>query len=168
MPPPRKGRDHNRRDEKSIDPVEESIETILRLESMELRRRNWSDGLADSIAGFTGSIAFVILHLMWFSLWAAWNSRIITSAKPFDPYPFQLLVMIVSLEGVLLVTFVLIKQNRLTYLPDRRAHPDPQINLLAGREATHFSGYYNAWRTVCRCRMTSLKGSLPRIRRLRG
>jgi hypothetical protein len=103
---PRDRGDHKRRDEKSIDPVEGSIETILRLENMELRRRNWSDVLADTIAGFTGSIAFVILHLLWLSLWAAWNSRIITFATPFDPYPFHLLAMIVSLDGVLLVTFV--------------------------------------------------------------
>jgi uncharacterized membrane protein len=43
----------------------------------------------------------------------------------------------VSLEGVLLVTFVLIKQNRMTHLSDRRAHLDLQINLLAEREVTH-------------------------------
>jgi uncharacterized membrane protein len=134
---PTTGQDRQRQGEASTDPVEQSIETILRLENTELRRRSWSDVLADGIAGFTGSISFVILHLLWFGFWSAWNTGILTSARPFDPYPFQLLAMIVSLEGVLLVTFVLIKQNRMTHLSDRRAHLDLQINLLAEREATH-------------------------------
>jgi uncharacterized membrane protein len=134
---PTKRQDRQREGEAPTDAVEQSIETILRLENTELRRRSWTDVLADAIAGFTGSISFVILHLLWFSSWAAWNTGILTSAKPFDPYPFQLLAMIVSLEGVLLVTFVLIKQNRMTHLSDRRAHLDLQINLLAEREATH-------------------------------
>jgi uncharacterized membrane protein len=134
---PTTGQDRQRQGEASTDPVEQSIETILRLENTELRRRSWSDVLADCIAGFTGSISFVILHLLWFGFWSAWNTGILTSARPFDPYPFQLLAMIVSLEGVLLVTFVLIKQNRMTHLSDRRAHLDLQINLLAEREATH-------------------------------
>jgi uncharacterized membrane protein len=134
---PTKRQDRQRQGEAQTDAVEQSIETILRLENTELRRRSWTDVLADAIAGFTGSISFVILHLLWFSSWAAWNTGMLTSAKPFDPYPFQLLAMIVSLEGVLLVTFVLIKQNRMTHLSDRRAHLDLQINLLAEREATH-------------------------------
>jgi uncharacterized membrane protein len=134
---PTKRQDRQRQGDAPTDAVEQSIETILRLENTELRRRSWTDVLADAIAGFTGSISFVILHLLWFSSWAAWNTGILTSAKPFDPYPFQLLAMIVSLEGVLLVTFVLIKQNRMTHLSDRRAHLDLQINLLAEREATH-------------------------------
>ena len=119
------------------DPVTENIETILRLENEELHRRSWSDTLADAIADFTGSISFVVLHLAWFAAWAAWNTGLLQVGRPFDPFPFQLLAMIVSLEGVLLVTFVLIKQNRMAYLSDRRAHLDLQINLLAEREITH-------------------------------
>lgn len=95
-----RGQGHQREDA-PVDIVEQSIETILRLENTELQRRTWSDVLADGIAGFTGSISFVILHLLWFSSWAAWNTGLVGPAKPFDPYPFQLLAMIVSLEGVL-------------------------------------------------------------------
>ncbi len=54
----------------------------------------------------------------------------------FDPYPFQLLCMLVSLEGVLLSTFVLIKQNRMSLRADRRAHLDLQVNLLTEKEVT--------------------------------
>jgi uncharacterized membrane protein len=117
--------------------VAENIETILRLENAELQRRTWSDMVADAIAEFTGSMPFVVLHLAWFAAWATWNTALLPFGRPFDPFPFQLLAMIVSLEGVLLVTFVLIKQNRMAYLSDRRAHLDLQINLLTEREVTH-------------------------------
>jgi uncharacterized membrane protein len=64
------------------------------------------------------------------------NRGLIPFIPAFDPYPFQLLCMIVSMEGVLLATFVLIKQNRMGYLSDRRAHLNLQISLLAEREIT--------------------------------
>ena len=54
----------------------------------------------------------------------------------FDPYPFKLLCMIVSMEGVLLSTFVLIKQNRMGQRADRRNHLDLQVNLLTEQEVT--------------------------------
>jgi uncharacterized membrane protein len=120
-----------------FDPVAENIETVLRLEDAELQRRTWSDTLADAIAEFTGSMPFVVLHLVWFGAWAVWNSGLLPFGRPFDPFPYQLLAVIVSLEGVVLVTFVLIKQNRMAYLSDRRAHLDLQINLLSEREITH-------------------------------
>jgi uncharacterized membrane protein len=118
------------------DTVRENIETILRLEAAFLRRRTAADRLSDAIAAFTGTLWFVLLHLLWFGLWATVNLGLMPGLKAFDPYPFQLLCMIVSLEGVLMATFVLIKQNRMGYLSDRRAHVDLQINLLAEREVT--------------------------------
>lgn len=118
------------------DPVVENIEAILRMQSASLRSRRFADRLSDRIAGFTGTIWFVVLHLVWFGFWVLINTRVLRIIRPFDPYPFQLLAMIVSLEAVLLSTFVLIKQNRMGYLSDRRAHLDLQINLLAERKVT--------------------------------
>jgi uncharacterized membrane protein len=120
----------------AADAITRNIETIVRLEQAAQRRRTWADRLSDAIAGFTGTIWFVMLHLAWFGLWAGVNTGLIRVVPAFDPYPFQLLCMIVSLEGVLLATFVLIKQNRMGYLSDRREHLDLQINLLAEREVT--------------------------------
>jgi len=54
----------------------------------------------------------------------------------FDPYPFVLLSMVVSVEAIFLATFVLIKQNRMSQRADHRAHLDLQVNLLAEREMT--------------------------------
>ena len=120
----------------TADSVTENIEAILRMENAALRRRTRADRLADAIAGFAGTILFVLLHLFVFGVWALINLHCLP-IPAFDPYPFQLLCMLVSLESVLLSTFVLIKQNRMGYLSDRRSHLDLQINLLAEREVTH-------------------------------
>jgi uncharacterized membrane protein len=57
--------------------------------------------------------------------------------KPFDPFPFSLLTLIVSLEAIFLSTFVLISQNHASTIADKRADLDLQINLLAEHEVTH-------------------------------
>jgi uncharacterized membrane protein len=54
----------------------------------------------------------------------------------FDPFPFNLLTLVVSLEAIVLTGFVLMSQNRMTQLADRRTHLDLQVNLLAEQELT--------------------------------
>lgn len=113
-----------------------NIEAIVRLEENAARDRALRDRIADAIANFSGTITFVLLHLAWFLLWALINTGVIDFIPAFDPYPFQLLAMLVSLEAVLLSTFVLIKQNRMGARADRRSHLDLQINLLSEKEVT--------------------------------
>ena len=64
--------------------------------------------LADSITAFSGSMRFVALHVIWFGAWILLNLTVLD----FDPFPFGLLTMVVSLEAIFLSTFVLISQNR--------------------------------------------------------
>ncbi len=117
--------------------VLENTHAIIRMEERMNRRRSLTDRVADAIGTFAGTVAFVALHLAWFGAWAAFNvGWIPPGVTPFDPYPFQLLCMIVSLEGVLLSTFVMIKQNRMGLRSDRRNHLDLQINLLTEKEVT--------------------------------
>ena len=117
--------------------VVDNVQAIIRMEEDAARTRGLVDRAADAIAAFAGSVAFVALHLLWFGAWAAVNlGWIPLGMRPFDPYPFQLLLMIVSFEAVLLSTFVLIKQNRMSARSDRRNHLDLQINLLAEKEVT--------------------------------
>jgi uncharacterized membrane protein len=111
----------------------ENINAICALEEKELSKRNWTDRMSDAIANFVGSIPFVIVHVVIFLIWVFVN---LSGVWKFDPYPYALLCMIVSLEGVLLSTFVLIKQNRMSQRADQRAHLDLQINLLSEREIT--------------------------------
>jgi uncharacterized membrane protein len=72
------------------------------------RRERLALRLADSITTFAGSMGFVGLHLLWFGAWIVINLL----GPRFDPFPFGLLTMIVSLEAIFLSTFVLISQNR--------------------------------------------------------
>ncbi|WP_263385663.1 DUF1003 domain-containing protein [Granulicella arctica] len=94
------------------------------------------DRIADLIGGFSGSMTFVFLHMCWFLAWFLINTGVIPAVKQFDPYPFILLAMIVSVEGVLLSTFVLMKQNRMQKRIDLRDQLDLQINLLSEKEIT--------------------------------
>jgi uncharacterized membrane protein len=67
------------------------------------RSRNLQDRIADAITGFAGSMPFVYLHVVWFTLWIALGV---------EEFPFGFLTMLVSLEAIFLSTFVMISQNR--------------------------------------------------------
>jgi uncharacterized membrane protein len=99
------------------------------------RERAVQARLADAITSFSGSMLFVYLHIGWFGVWLLVNTGRI-GIPPFDPFPYGLLTMIVSLEAIFLSTFVLISQNRFSDESDRRAELDLQIGLLAEHELT--------------------------------
>src|SRR4051812_38792391 len=115
--------------------VERNINTLVEIREHMDRRKSAQDRIADWVTWFSGSMIFVYIHLAWFGVWLAINLGF-TGLKPFDPYPFNLLTMIVSLEAILLATFVLISQNRISEIADQRADLDLQINLLAEYEIT--------------------------------
>jgi uncharacterized membrane protein len=119
----------------STPTVRDNIQTIIHLEEEQSRERTRSDRIGDAIGTFAGTVTFVLLHLAWFAGWAVVNAGVMGLPR-FDPYPFPLLCMIVSMEGVLLSTFVLIKQNRMSIRADRRNHLDLQVNLLTEKEVT--------------------------------
>jgi uncharacterized membrane protein len=128
------------RDPASIDPERESpaasnVRTMLELERVTEQNRSSSDLISDRIAQFAGSLGFVLLHVGLFAGWGAWNHWGPTGWR-FDPYPFGLLTMFVSLEGVLIGTFVLIAQNRMSRRTERRNQLHLQIGLLTEQELT--------------------------------
>lgn len=114
----------------------ENIRTVAQLEESFRTKRTRFDHIADVIGSFAGSIPFVVLHLIWFLLWFLINTGRVSFIKPFDPYPCVFLALLLSGEAVLLSTFVLVKQNRMTTAADRRAHINLQIDMLAEKEAT--------------------------------
>lgn len=116
--------------------MESNIHSVADLERTFEQRRGTVDRIADAIGGFSGSMGFVALHVAWFTAWFLINTGLIPHVKKFDPYPFILLAMIVSVEGVLLSTFVLMKQNRMQQKTDIRDHLNLQIDLLAEKEVT--------------------------------
>jgi uncharacterized membrane protein len=80
-------------------------------------------------------MVFVYLSIVWFAAWILLNSGLIP-IRPFDPYPYGLLTMIVSLEAIFLSTFILISQNRMNEQAEHRADLDLHIDLLTEYELT--------------------------------
>ena len=112
-----------------------NIEAVAAMEQEFLAQRTVWDRISDAVAAFSGSIAFVLLHLAAFGLWFAINLGWLP-IHPFDPYPFVLRAMAVSCEAVILSTFVLMKQNRMSRRAEQRNQLHLQIALLTEREVT--------------------------------
>jgi uncharacterized membrane protein len=115
--------------------IERYIRTIVHMRLKAARERTPEQRLADTITSFSGRMAFVYMHIVWFSVWILLNSGLF-NIKPFDPFPYGLLTMIVSLEAIFLSTFVLISQNRMGELSEQRADLDLHIDLLTEYELT--------------------------------
>jgi uncharacterized membrane protein len=115
--------------------IEQNIHTIVDTRQAAADQRTREERLADSITAFSGRMYFVYFHIVWFGIWISINLGFF-GIQPFDPFPFGLLTMIVSLEAIFLATFVLISQNRLSAEADRRADLDLQIGLLTEHELT--------------------------------
>jgi len=116
--------------------LEENVQAIKRWERGILLSRSKSERISDWIACTAGSGPVLVLHVVWFGTWVALNVGMVRRIGPFDPFPFPLLTMTVSLEAIFLALFVLASQNRLARQTDKRSHLDLQVDLLAEREMT--------------------------------
>jgi uncharacterized membrane protein len=112
-----------------------NIDAIVRLEQESVRGRSLGERFSDSFTRVMGSMSFVVFHLLLFAVWFGVNLGW-TPLRPFDPFPFGILTLIVSAEGVLLAIFVLVSQNRMSRQANQRAHLNLQISLLAEQETT--------------------------------
>lgn len=115
--------------------IEHNIRTIIHLRTKANSDRSLQSRIADMITSFSGRMVFVYIHVVWFGLWILFNTGRFGIAI-FDPYPYGLLTMVVSLEAIFLSTFVLISQNRLGEETERRADLALHIGLLTEHELT--------------------------------
>ncbi len=115
------------------DPVARNIEEIAAIERQAQHSRSRIDRFTAGVTAVAGSPAFIVSHALWFAGWIAVN---VARDPPFDPYPFGMLMLVVSLEAIFLSAAVLMTQNRMQRQADKRAHLDLQINLLAEQELT--------------------------------
>ena len=102
--------------------IEEKLSTLQRV--------------ADWIAWFSGSMQFLIIHALWFIIWIIWNI-VPGVSQQFDPFPFGLLTMVVSLEAIFLSTIVLISQNRQVEKDHIRSDVEYDVNIKAEMEIAH-------------------------------
>jgi uncharacterized membrane protein len=115
--------------------IERNIRTIIHLRTKAANERNLQARIADIITSFSGRMIFVYIHILWFGIWILLNTGWF-GVRVFDPFPYGLLTMIVSLEAIFLATFVLISQNRMGEESERRADLDLHIGLLTEHELT--------------------------------
>ena len=114
------------------DHVKKMVADIVKLEPS---NKTLGERLAEGITNFTGSLPFVWIHIVWFSLWILldlpwWGY------KPLDPFPFTFLTMIVSLEAIFLSAFILMSESKQGRLADQRARVNLEVDMIAEREIT--------------------------------
>lgn len=120
----------------AANPTQFNIEAISRLEHEALDRRTATERASDLIVKLVGSIQFLLLQVVLVAAWATVNLNLVPGLKPFDPFPFGILALVVSSESVCLTIFVLISQNRMARQTEKRSHLDLQVSMLAEQELT--------------------------------
>ena len=106
------------------------------LEAKSLLSRYFLTKIADNLTVFCGSSFFLVLNTLIFLAWIIINLGWIPGVVPFDPFPYGLLTMIVSLEAIFLSIFVLISQNRSAQISTVREEVHLQVDLTAEKEIT--------------------------------
>jgi len=121
------------------DALKRNIDALSRREAEAEACAPLQDRLADAITAFTGSMAFVCLHVIVYGGWVIVNLELVPGIPAFDP-SFVILASEASVEAIFLSTFVLISQNRMAAAADKRADLDLHISLLAEHELTKLAG----------------------------
>ena len=125
--------DHNRPFTTQI--VDRNIHTLLERRRQEENARSKDERIAESVSNFTGSMRFVYVHLVFYSAWIIVNLPWAPAWLRFDR-TFVILAMAASIEAIFLSTFILITQNRMQALANKRTDLDLQVSLLAEHEVT--------------------------------
>jgi uncharacterized membrane protein len=98
-------------------------------------QRDWIEVIADALNYMAASTPFLVGHAFWFTTWILWNTGQL-GLRPFDPFPFGLLTMIVSLEAIFLSIFVLMAQRRESAIAEMREEISLQVSLRLEEEVT--------------------------------
>ena len=120
--------------------------------------------VADWIAWFSGSMPFLIVNGIWFVAWIVVNVIDVGLSK-FDPYPFGLLTMIVSLEAIFLSCFVLVSQNRQAEKDHVRSDIEYEINVKAELEVAHLHEKTDRMYEQMLARLAALEKELRNVSR---
>ena len=106
------------------------------MEQDALSGRSMAERFSDRVANLAGRAGFIAGHVLWFGAWFVLNGGAVPAIHAFDPFPYQFLTLVVSLEAIFLSLFILMSQNRANRQADARSRLDLQINLLAEQEST--------------------------------
>jgi len=120
--------------------------------------------VADWISEFSGSLEFLFIHLGLFFIWIVLNVGPLARLGNFDPFPFGLLTMVVSLEAIILSVFVLLSQNRQVARDRVRNDIEYQVNLKAELEIGHLHEKVDALHEEAMRRMANLEKATGGVR----
>lgn len=142
------------------DPSSRNIEAVATLERESRRRKSRFDRVIDAVRATAGSPYFILIHVGWITAWLFYNR----GAGAFDPFPFSFLNMTLAVEAIVLSSFLLMAQDRMTREADRRDHLNLQIDLLAEQELTAILNVVSA---IAERAGIDVKAEVPEIDRLR-
>jgi uncharacterized membrane protein len=83
----------------TVPTVQRNIREICAEEEKALASRSIAVRIGDVIATQAGKMWFIVVHVIWFAVWLGLNAKA-HGKSTFDPFPFALLTMIVSLESI--------------------------------------------------------------------
>ena len=129
--PPRAAGSADRRVRRSA-----GINTAFRaIKAQHASNRSPMEVMADRMIGVASATPFLVVHAIIFMAWIWWNLPI-SGLPNFDPYPFGMLTMCVSLEAIFLSIFVLMTQSRESRIGELREELTLQVNLRMEEEIT--------------------------------
>jgi uncharacterized membrane protein len=122
--------------QESIDTLTgRNLQAILHKEQLTQSGNTRGQRFAACVAEFCGTMTFVWIHVVIFTLWIAYNTSPWVAVHP-DPLPFSFLNITISIEAIFLSAFILISQNQEARVDKQRSHLDLQINLLTEQGTT--------------------------------
>ena len=114
--------------------IQRNVAAIAELERNVDAQRSRSARIGAAIAGFVGTMSFVVVHVVVIGVWIFLNRA--GASTVFDSYPWPVLILVLEVEAIVLTAFVLMTQRHQTRIADRRSHLNLQISLLAEAEMT--------------------------------
>ena len=94
--------------------------------------RRLGERVADRIAAFGGSWTFILLFLVVLVAWVVLNSLVLARrGRAFDPYPYILLNLFLSMIAALQAPVIMMSQNRMAARDRLEATHDYEVNLMA-------------------------------------
>ena len=105
------------------------------IKAQHAENRTLTEILASRLTDFASSTVFLFIHIAWFSVWILWNTGTL-GLRPFDPFPYGLLTLVVSLEAIFLSIFLLLGQRRESAIAELREEITLQVTLRVEEEVT--------------------------------
>jgi uncharacterized membrane protein len=113
------------------DQISQNLDAILKFYTREEQKIGHTQRMVEHFSVFIGRPIFLAVTLLVVVLWVVANAAMgMAGMDEFDPAPYFWLQGIITLAALLITTVVLITQNRLANLEERRAHLDLKVTLL--------------------------------------